>query len=137
MDRSEWMSVVRALIVGLGGSFFLLLAGNYLALRSPHPDNLLSLLAYIALTAGAVICGVAQNMGYGSWKLPAITGGAYALIMLLVSLIAGGGENLLMRAVVYLVEGAIAMLVSHFWPVGTKSRAGRGKKAAYRYLGRQ
>lgn len=137
MDRSEWMSVVRALIVGLVGSFLLLLAGNFMALKSPHPDKLLSLLAYIALTAGAIICGVAQNLGYGSWKLPAVTGGCYAALLLIVSLIAGGGENWLMRAAVYLAQGVIVMLVSHFWPVGSQKRSGRGKKAAYRYLDRQ
>lgn len=137
LDKNDWMSVVRALIIGLASSFLLLLAGNFLALKSPHPDGLLSLLAYIALTAGAVICGLAQNAGYGRWKLPALTGGAYALLLIVLSLVAGGTDGLLMRVIVYLVEGAVVLLVSHFLPVGTQSRTGRGKKAAYRYLDRK
>lgn len=137
VDKNDWMSVLRALIIGLASSFLLLLAGNLLALRSPHPDGLLSLLAYIALTAGAVVCGLAQRGGYGSWKLPAVTGGGYALLLIVISLIAGGTQNLLMRVTVYLVEGAIVLLVSHFLPVGVQSRTRRGKKAAYRYLDRR
>lgn len=137
VEKNDWISVVRALLIGLVSSFLLLLAGNFLALKSAHPDKLLSLLAYIALTAGAVICGLAQRDGSGSWKLPAITGGAYALIPILISLTVGGAENLLMRMAVYLAEGVIALLVSHFMPVGTKSYTGRSKKAAYRYLDRR
>lgn len=135
--KREIISVVQALIVGLAGSFALLAAGNFLALRSADPDQLLTQLAYIALTAGAVICGVAQTQGRGGWKLPAITGGAFALLLFVISLIAGGSEGLLMRAVVYLIEGAIVLLTAHFTPIGTKRYAGRGKKAAYRYLERK
>lgn len=137
MDKNEWISMVRALIVGWVSSFLLLLAGNFLALRSAHPDKLLSLLAYIALTAGAIACGLAQREGQGRWKLPAVTGGAYALFLIVVSLIAGGADNLLMRIAVYLTEGVIVLLVSHFMPIGRRSYIGRGKKTAYRYLGRK
>lgn len=137
VDRNDWVSVLRATVVGWASSFLLLIAGNFLALKSAHPDKLLALLAYIALTAGAIICGLAQREGYGSWKLPAVTGGVYALTLIVVSLIAGGAENLLMRVVVYLVEGAIVLLTSHFLPIGGSRRSGRGKKAAYRYLDRR
>lgn len=137
VEKNEWISVLRALVIGLASSFVLLLAGNFMALKSPHPDRLLSLLAYIALTAGAIATGLAQREGQGSWKLPAVTGGAYALVLIVISLIAGGAENLLMRLAVYLVEGAIVLLVSHFMPIGRSSYTGRSKKAAYRYLDRK
>lgn len=137
VEKREWIGVLRAELVGLAGSFVCLLIGNFLALRSAHPEGLLSLLAYIALTGGAVICGVTLKEGYGAWKLPAIAGGGYALILLTASLIAGGGENLLMRVAVYSLEGVIVLLVSHFLPIGQKNYGKHSKKAAYRYFDRK
>lgn len=137
MEKKDWMSILRALLIGLISSFLLLAAGNLLALKSAHPDKLLTLLSYIALTGGALICGVAQNRGYGRWGLPAMTGGAYALVLLLISLAAGGWHRLGVRLVVYLAEGCVALLTSHFMPSRTGFRRSQhGKKAAYRYLGK-
>lgn len=137
VEKREWVSVVRAVVVGLASSFLLLVIGNFLAMKSPHPDKLLSILAYVALTAGAAVCGLTQSGGRGSWKLPAITGGVYALVLLLISLIAGGASNLPMRALVFLLEGVVVLLVSHFLSLGSNVYTGRGKKAAYRYLERR
>ncbi len=137
MEKRDWLSVARSVLTGLVCSLLLLAAGNFLALKSPHPDRLLALLAYIALTGGAVICGVVQSRGSGHWGMSALTGALYSAVLLAVSLIAGGISGFWIRAAVYLAEGVIVLLIAHFLPTGagsSRSGAHRGKKAAYRYL---
>lgn len=117
---------IRNALVGIGVSLALLAVGAMIAVKSPAPQGLLLPFAYIALVAGAVVCGFLTGRGGMEAGEMLLSAAIYALLPMTFSLILGGFDGFFWRLLMYLGMGAIAGAVA--WLIPPKRRRQR-----YRY----
>ena len=127
MEQKNYLSAIRAALMGIGIGLAVLVMGALFATRLAHPDFFLTVIAYTALVLGAVICGILQGRADASLTGILLAAGMYALLPLTVSLIWGGFSGFWLRSLIYLGMGLIAGVVAWLIPASRPRRRYRYK----------
>lgn len=127
MEQKDYLGAIRSALVGIGVGFAVLLAGAVVAVRAPHPEGMIGVIAYTALALGALICGVLQGRGGASMGMLCLSSGLYGLLPMTVSLVIGGTHRFWIRAMVYILMALIATLVGWVVPASRPKRKYRYK----------
>ncbi|MBQ8289228.1 MAG: hypothetical protein IJX76_10790 [Clostridia bacterium] len=126
MERRDVLAAIRSALVGVGVSLAILVVGALIALKLANPDAFLTAFAYIALVAGAAVCGLLSGRDGAPIGGILLSAAIYALLPLTLSLILGGFDGFFIRALIYLSMGAVAGVIA--WLIPQKQRRRR-----YRY----
>ena len=116
MEQNDYRSAIGSALLGIGLGILLLLAGAWGALRMANPDGAIRVIAYVALIAGASLCGFLQGRAGAQLPMLSLSAGIYGILLLSVSLIWGGFHRWWMRLAVYLLMTLIAVLVGWVTP---------------------
>ena len=113
---------IRNALVGIGVSLALLTVGAMIAVKSPAPKGLLTPFAYIALAAGAAVCGALIGRSGMTMGESLLSAAIYALLPMTCSLILGGFDRFFLRALIYLGMGGIAGGIAWLIPPARRRR---------------
>ena len=114
---------IRNALVGIGVSLAGLVCGATVAVKLPTPQKMLLPFAFVALIAGAVVCGFLCGRGGLVTGEVMLAAAIYALLPMTFSLILGGLDGFFLRLLIYLGMGLIAGGVA--WLIPSKRRRRR------------
>lgn len=136
------LAALRGVLFGIGGAALLALIMTAAALMTKDPDKLIGILAYAALLAGALICGITALRADENHSIAAslIGGAGYVLILWLISLFFRGDTVSPVPSVWMAVGYAVCVLtalVGGLLARPRRMRVGEGKNSPAAQIRRQ
>ena len=127
MDQKAYLTAIRSVLVGMGVGLSILVMGALFATRLADPATFLTVIAYVALVLGAVICGILQGQSESSVGGILLASATYATLLLTVSLILGGMNRFFLKVIIYLGMGMISGITAWLIPAPRRRRRYRYK----------